>query len=483
MEKILFITAPYHCGVVEVAGSWIPLNFAYLSRSAKEAGLKSYLFDAMSKNVGFKGIKEMIINLNPDFLCLSSITPTLKDNIKIASIAKKINGKIKVVLGGVHPTFMYEEILSENNCIDFIILGEGEYTLYELLKNLKENKSIEDVKGLAYKRDGNIIVNKRRNFLEDLELFPPFFEILPWEDYVYYVLDNSRLGAISTSRGCNHNCIFCSQQKFWEKTWRGREPKKVIEEIKELYKGYGVRTILFVDEYPTKDKERWEEILKGVISLKFKDLYLLMETRVDDILRDETLIPLYKKAGIVHIYLGLEAGEQETLDLIKKETKVQMGYEALRLLQKYEIISETSFIIGFPNETISNIRKTVELAKFYNPDFAHFLFITPWPYSDLWGDVKEYVKVFDYSKYNLIEPIIEPKNLSLDDLNREILKCYKDFYLWKFKNLKNKNNFNYKYISKSFKLMMKSSFIKQKLLKNPSFKLNYKNGEKFYKVF
>jgi len=479
MEKILFITAPYHCGVVEVAGNWLPLNFAYLADSAKKAGVEPIIYDSMSKKKGINDISNVIKEIKPNYIGLSAITATIEENLRIAKITKKINKNIKVILGGVHPSFMFEEILETSEDIDFIVIGEGEETLYNLLKSIKKD-DLNSLSGIAFKEGGFIKKTKQRKFLNNLEEYKPSFEILDWEDYKYFVLNNSRLGAISSSRGCPHNCSFCSQQKFWEKSWRGRDPKFVVEEIKKLYKEFKVRVILLTDEYPTKDKERWKELLERIISLKFNDLYFLMETRVDDILRDEEILELYKKAGIIHIYVGVESGSQETLDLIKKETNVQMGQSALKLLRKYGFISETSFVIGFLNDTKSSIKKTLELAKYYNPDFAHFLCITPWPYSDLWEEVKENIFVFDYSKYNLIEPIIKPKKLTLKDLDFLLLKLYKDFYIWKFKNL-NEEPFKKNYILKSFKLIMKSSFLRSKFLKYPSFQIkipsNFKNAK------
>ncbi|MEJ5166116.1 MAG: cobalamin-dependent protein [Thermoanaerobaculia bacterium] len=468
MAKILFLTAPYHCGVVEVAGRWPPLTFGYLATSAKEAGFKPLLYDAMSTGGGLKDIKKVIEEVKPDIVGLSSITSTIEENLKIAKIVKNLNKNIKIILGGVHPSFMFKEILENNEEIDYIVIGEGEETLKELLSKLKKDEDISNVKGIAFKEKDKIISGKR-NFLEDLDPLTPSFEIFQWENYRYFPLKNSRLGAISTSRGCPHSCTFCSQQKFWEKNWRGRSPEKVLDEIKLLYKNYGARVILITDEYPTKDRQRWEELLKGIISLKFKDLYFLMETRVDDILRDEKILKLYKEAGIIHIYIGLEAGTQETLDLIKKETDVQMGKIALDLLHSQGFITETSFVMGLPEEDKKSAKRTLELAKYYNPDFAHFLCITPWPYSDLYEEVKDFIRVFDYSKYNLIEPIIEPKKLKLKEVDEIILKCYRDYYIWKFKNLE-KNGFKYNYIIESFKLIMKSSFIKNKILKYPDFK-------------
>ena len=139
------------------------------------------------------------------------------------------------------------------------------------------------------------------------------------------------------------------------------------------------------------------------------DMKILMETRAVDIIRDEDILEKYKKAGIIHIYVGTEATEQESLDYIKKDLSIEESKKALSLLRDVSIITETSMILGFPEETEDSIARTLELAIEFNPDFAHFLAIAPWPYADIYDDMKEFVAVTDYRKYNLIDPIIKPK--------------------------------------------------------------------------
>jgi anaerobic magnesium-protoporphyrin IX monomethyl ester cyclase len=268
---------------------------------------------------------------------------------------------------------------------------------------------------------------------------------------------------VSTSRGCNFTCTFCSQQKFWSRSWRGREPEHVVEEIRRLHDDYGVRVILFADEYPTPNQGRWEEILDRIIALK-REIYLLMETRATDIVRDREILPKYRKAGIVHIYVGLEATDQETLDRIGKKSSVDEGRESLALIREHGMLSETSFVLGFPEETNDSVRSTLNLARTFDPDMAHFLAITPWPYSDLYNEVKDNIAITDYSKYNLIEPIIEPNGMSLREIDEAIIRCYRDFYMPKMADfLKFPDTFRRDYMLASMKLIMRSSFIVQKM--------------------
>lgn len=463
-KKLLLITPPYHCGVVEVAGRWIPLNLLYVATAARRAGVEVALFDAMSRFEGWEEIRAAILRERPDYIATYSITATAPAALQLARVAKEIAPGVLVFAGGVHPSMMAEEFLRDSGGdVDFIIRGEGESTFEELLRTLGEGGDVSKVRGISFLRDDGYVETPDRTFMFDLETYPPAYDILDWPIYKYFVIPNSRLGAVSTSRGCNHDCSFCSQQKFWLRSNRTRRPEHVVAEIEMLYRTYGVNVILIGDEYPTADADRWEEILDRMIELDLP-IYLLMETRAADIVRDEKILWKYRKAGVVHIYVGLEATDQATLDLIKKDLSTEVGRASLDLIRANGMLSETSFVLGFPHETEESIKNTLEIAQAYNPDMAHFLCITPWPYADLWDEMKDRVRVHDYSKYNLIDPIVEPHAMSLQDLDLAIIRCYRDFYMRKMMEVGEfPDEFRRTYMRTSMKLIMKSSFIVEKM--------------------
>lgn len=464
MKKILFITPPFHAGVVEVAGRWVPLSMVYLAGAARDAGLSVQIYDAMTKGVGHKEIEAKIKECKPHYVATSAITCTLPDALAIVEAAKKINHNIITLLGGIHPTFMEEEIFRLTNSVDFIIKGEGEKTLTEFLKAI-ETGDVSAVKGLAYKKGNNIIRTLERPLMsaEELDNLPKAWDLLDWQDYNYFIIPDSRLGAIDTSRGCTKDCTFCSQRKFWRQGWRGRSPESLIKDVETLKNRHGVNVILLTDDYPTLERERWERFLDMLIERNL-GIYFLMETRVEDILRDKDILPKYRKAGIIHIYVGTEATDQSTLDLFKKDVKVEDAKKALRLLNEHGIITETSMILGLPDETKESIKKTLQLAKEYNPDFCHFLAIAPWPYADIYEELKPYIKVTDYKKYNLIDPIIKPKHMTMEDIDRAIVDCYRQFYMGKLHEImQTSDEFKKNYLLVSMKLMMTSSFLVNKI--------------------
>jgi anaerobic magnesium-protoporphyrin IX monomethyl ester cyclase len=463
-KKILFITPPFHAGVVEVAGAWVPLSLVYVAGAARNAGYEAEIYDAMTKKVGFEEIRDKIKDSKPDFVGTSAFTGSSPDAIKVLELAKSINPDIVTIIGGVHPTFMYDEMFSITDSIDYIVRGEGEITLPELLDAVSNDKPVSSIKGIAYKEGGVVTVTPDRPFLHSFDAQPMAWDLLDWDDYTYYILPGSRLASVCTSRGCEQECTFCSQQKYWNKTWRGRSPEDVVREMEELNNKYGVDVVLFTDDYPSPDRERWERILDLLIEKKM-DMKILMETRAGDIVRDEEILDKYKKAGIIHIYVGTEATQQESLDYIKKDLSVDESKKALALLREKGIVTETSMILGYPDETEESIARTLELAIEFNPDFAHFLAIAPWPYSDIYDDLKDYIAVTDYRKYNLIDPIVKPKAMTLKELDKAMMDCYRAFYMHKYAemNLEEKDEFKKKYMMTSMKLMMSNSFIKEKM--------------------
>ena len=159
------------------------------------------------------------------------------------------------------------------------------------------------------------------------------------------------------------------------------------------------------------------------------NVYLLFETCVGDIIRDSDIMWKYKKAGVIHIYVGVEATSQDKLDQFKKNIACEQSREAIRLINEAGMLTECSFVLGIPEDTPENIEETLALAKHYNPDFAHFLFIAPWPYADIYDEIRDYVVEKDYSKYNFVEPIAKPKNITIEEIARAVIDCYRRYYM------------------------------------------------------
>ncbi len=461
-NRVLLITPPYHCGVVESAGRWPNLGFVYIAGALEQAGFDVEIYDAMSTFDTHDQIRARIRESKPDFVGSTAITATINDAILVLRSAKEECPNVTTFLGGVHPTFCYEEILSESGeWVDCCVLGEGEHTAPELLTAYQTGRELEEVAGIAYLRDGEAHATEPRPFIEDLDSLKPAWHLVDWSDYPLYFIDDSTVAIVSSSRGCIHTCSFCSQHKFWHGTYRERAAKPFVDEIEHLATTYGINVFFISDEYPTNSRERWEQILDMLIERNL-GIHILLETCVQDILRDADIIQRYREAGVLFIYVGVEATDNERLAAFKKKTSFAESKEALRIIREAGMIVESSLILGVPDETPESIIEIRELAREYNADFMHFLLLAPWPYADLYEELKPYIEVTDYSKYNLVEPIIKPKLMTRDELMKEVLVCYREYYMRKvpeWVDMKG-NDLKRACLIRGIKAIMENSFLK-----------------------
>ncbi|HEX9023203.1 MAG TPA: cobalamin-dependent protein [Geobacteraceae bacterium] len=435
IKRISLITPPYHSGVVESAGTWLNIGFVYIAGSLRAAGYEVDYYDAMSLWHKWPEIEARICAFNPDVVATTSFTASVAHALELTALAKRINPNIVTVHGNVHATFCFEEMLkAEHDTVDFIVRGEGEVTLVSLLDCLNAGGDPAAVPGLAFYRDGNVVVTPKAPYIHDLDALPLAWDLVEWPIYSYRAKNKARLAIVSSSRGCKERCSFCSQQLFWAQSWRARSPENFVAELELLKKEYGVQVAMLSDEIPTFDRDRWVRILDLMIERKV-GVKLLMETRVDDILRDADIMHRYREAGVEHIYVGVEAGDQATLDLFNKNTRVEQSKAAIDIINNADIVSETSFVLGMPDDTPESIAAIVELAKHYNPDMGFFLAIAPWPYAELYPELEPYVATKDYRKYNLVEPVIKPKNMTLAELEGELGRASQKFFMHKFLHL------------------------------------------------
>ena len=456
--RVLLVTSPYHSGVVEAAGVWLPLSFVYVAGAARAAGAEVRIYDAMSLFTTHDDIARVIEEFRPDVVGTTAITATEPDARVICETAKRWNPEVRTVVGNVHATFCWEQILHDDPNVDFVVRGEGERTMADLVRAVKAGEGWDRIEGLAWRKDGRPFSGAPRALVPDLDVLEPAWDLVDWELYYYRPRPHGRLAIANSARGCSARCAFCSQQKFWARTWRGRDPLKFVEELELLRDRYGVRVTMLSDETPTSSRDRWERILDLLIE-RGTGMEILMETRVDDVLRDEDLLPRYAKAGVSHIYVGVESTSQSTLDLYQKDIKVNESKKAIDLINAHGIVSETSFVLGTPEETASSVRKTVELAKWYAPDMAFFLALTPWPYADITPQLDSRVATRDYRRYNLVEPVMKPDNMTMEELHSELHRATGHFFHDKFQNLDKLTPEKRDFMVKVLKLLIENSYL------------------------
>nr|WP_181447966.1 radical SAM protein [Dissulfurirhabdus thermomarina] len=416
---------------MESAGRWPHLGFIYLAGEARKAGFHPVIHDAMSRFDDLEAIRRRIEAERPAFVATSAYTATFPAALEVLRAAKAVDPAITTLAGGIHPTFMWEETLTAHgDCVDFCVLGEGERTLPELLAALRDGGDPGAVRGIAFRRGGRPVRTAPRPLVADLDTLAPAWDLVDWDDYPLYFMDGARVAILNSSRGCTNRCAFCSQHLFWQGTWRARRPERFVAEIESLYRGYGVNVFFVADEVPTRDRARWERIL-DLLAARRLPVHLLIETCTSDILRDADIMDRYREAGILFVYVGVEAGTPERLAFFQKDVEIRAAKRAIDLIKGAGMIAESALILGTPDETEASVREALELARYYDPDYMHFLLLAPWPYAGLYPELAPHVAEHDYAKYNLVEPVIRPRALSRKRLKELVLACYREFYMEK----------------------------------------------------
>ncbi len=432
--RIVLIHPNYHSGGAEIAGNWPPAWAAYIAGALKTAGFDDVHFiDAMTNDLPDEVIAERLAALQPDVVGTTAITPSIYTAERLLEIARDTVPNALRVLGGIHATFMYQQVLTEAPWVDVIVRGEGEEIIVDLMRTVAEGRWPEDrqqVKGLAFRDGERIVATQAASTVKDLDGITPDWSLLEWDKYIYVPL-GVKVAIPNMARGCPFTCSFCSQWKFW-RDYRVRDPIKVVDEIETLVNDHGVGFFILADEEPTINRRKFIQFCEELIARGLPEkIQWGINTRVTDIMRDKELLPLYRKAGLVHVSLGTEAAAQLKLDQFNKETKVADNKEAIRLLREADIFVEAQFIVGLDNETPETLEETYRMAWDWQPDLANWAMYTPWPFTPLFKELGDKVEIFDFSKYNFVTPIMAPAAMTRGELLDGVMKNYRRFYMQK----------------------------------------------------
>lgn len=430
--RILLIHPNYHSGGAEIAGNWPPAWVAYLAGALKAAGYADLRFiDAMTNDLCEEQVRAILAEENPDIIGATAITPSIYKAERLLEIAKEMHPEAVTVLGGIHATFMYQQVLTEAPWIDAIVRGEGEEIMVDLVRTIDERRWPADrskIDGIAYRDGERIIATKAAPTVKNLDAISPDWGVLEWEKYIYIPMGR-RVAIPNMARGCPFTCSFCSQWKFW-RDYRIRDPRKVVDEIETLIRDHDVGFFILADEEPTINKKKFMAFCQELIRRDVKILWGI-NTRVTDILRDEKELAFYRKAGLIHVSLGTEAAAQLQLDRFHKETTVAQNKRAIQLLRDAGIVVEAQFIVGLENETAETLEETYQMARDWSPDLANWSMYTPWPFSDLFQELGDKVEIFDFEKYNFVTPIIKPEAMDRAELLDRVMNNYRRFYMKK----------------------------------------------------
>jgi len=451
--RILFLNPPFtkYAGLEGHGGKALPLNLAYLAGYLRKHSPhhKLEVLDCEGLNLSYETIEKRIKEISPDVIAITAPTPAYVQVEEVCKIIKKISPKIKTIVGGPHPSAFPQETTKNPN-IDFSIIGEGEETLTELISFLEKNSSLAEVKGIAYKNEsGEIIKTQPRPQIADLDSIPfPARDLFPLD--IYFLpptkrTSNKKAGNIITSRGCCYQCTYCIASVMWGHKVRFRSVKNVVDEIEECLKKYNIGEFNFHDELFTVNRKHTIAICREIKKRKLDIAWVCM-CRIDFI--DKELLTEMKSAGCRKVFFGLEAGDQEILNAMKKRMDINKAYDAVKLVKKVGIKAGASFMFGYLGETEKTIRKTINLAKKLNLDTVAFFIASPYPGTEFYKQAKELGLLrsdLQWKDFTLVSDNLPPLNLPHLPPKRLLeiqKKAYLEYYLrpkyilMKLKNLR-----------------------------------------------
>jgi anaerobic magnesium-protoporphyrin IX monomethyl ester cyclase len=302
-------------------------------------------------------------------------------------IIARVAREVRIIYGGVHPTYHWRDLLAAEPHVDFIVRGEGEETMLKLARALRDDADVAQVPGIAFLRDGTPFATMPAPVIADLDQFRIGWELVDLKRYSYW--GNKQAVVIQFSRGCPHLCNYCGQRGFWTR-FRHRDPVKLAKEMAWLHRVHGVEVFNFADENPSAMRKPWIAFLNAVIAENI-DVTLVASTRAGDIVRDEDVLHLYKKAGFERFLMGMENTDAATLELIKKGATPDIDRKAIQLLRKHNILSLMTWVSGFSEQTHRDMWQGLKQIVAYDPDQITALQVTPhrWtPYFRIAADRK-----------------------------------------------------------------------------------------------
>ena len=362
-----------------------PLGLLSIGGPLLDDGHDVRLIDADLENLADEETLRRICAFEPDVLMVGHSGSTSAHPV-VSRITRALRARmprIRVVYGGVFPTYHYRDVLKEEPQIDVIVRGEGEKTIVALMRALVSGDAIEGVAGIAFRDSaGALVATAPAAVIDDLDAYRIGWELIDHRRYTYW--GDKRAVVVQFSRGCPHPCNYCGQRGFWTR-WRHRDPKKLAAEIARLHREHGVIVFNFADENPTSSRIHWKAFCEALIAEEVK-VILVGSTRAGDIVRDADILHLYKKAGVQRFLLGMETTDPATLELIRKGSTTTIDREAIRLLRENGILSMATWVVGFEEERSADHLRGLKQLLSYDPDQVQLLYVTPhrWtPFFDL----------------------------------------------------------------------------------------------------
>lgn len=341
-----------------------PIGLAYIASLLKKNNYSVNIQDFNIDDLDKQTLNDYILTEKPSVICLGFTTLQAEHAFKLCRFIKEKFPDIFIVTCGIHPTFKPRQTLTYSKA-DFAVIGEEEQTVLELVNALKNKTDCSHIKGIAYKKNGNIIINKPRELIKDLDSLPfPAYNLLKWRSYqtnIHGKYANKRAFNVIAARGCTFKCDFCVGSAAYGNTLRLRSVDNVLDEIKWIIKNFGIDCIHFEDNDFLMKPKKWLIDFCNKIKQKNMKFNWLFQTRVDSVINKREILVVIKKAGCIGLELGVESGDQYVLDKIKKQITVEQIRLAGKILKKADINAFHLMLCYYCGENLDSAYKSAKI--------------------------------------------------------------------------------------------------------------------------
>ncbi|QIL81098.1 magnesium-protoporphyrin IX monomethyl ester anaerobic oxidative cyclase [Diaphorobacter sp. HDW4A] len=366
-----------------------PLGLLSIGGPLIDAGFEVALIDAEFGPMPLASIVDQVMGHAADVVMLghSGSSSAHATVVELCVLLKQRQPALTIIYGGVHPTYLWDEILRDCAPIDFIVRGEGEQTALSLMQALAgiDEVDLHALPGIAFRDDGIPVATADAPMIRRLDDYRVGWELIDHSRYSYW--GGKRAVVAQFSRGCPHLCSYCGQRGFWTQ-WRHRDPVLFAKELARLHREHGVELINFADELPTGSRAMWKAFLEALIA---EDVPLLLvgSTRAGDIVRDHDILHLYKKAGVIRFLLGIESYSDATLASIRKGATTSEDQQAITLLREHGMLSMATYVVGFSEEGDADFWRSFRHLVRYDADQIQLLYATPHRWTPFYAEVED----------------------------------------------------------------------------------------------
>ena len=413
----------------------LPLGLLAIGSVLKRAGHQVKILDLRISNSPDEELDSVMKSFKPQVVGIGVMTIECKYGFIDAAKVKEIDPEVTIVFGGPHCSHEPQFILNDPN-VDLMVSGEGDLTIVELIDALEQDGDIENVPGIAYKKNGSYVRTADRPVIRDLDKFDQEYDLINLGRYFNFqssmdffpVFRNKRFLPLVTSRGCPFKCTYCHD--IFDKSIQYRSPEAVVDEIEYLINKYGIREFHIVDDVFNVNMKRAKKVLDAIIERNL-NIHISFPNGLRADFFDDELIDKMQRAGVYRMALGIESGSQRIQDMIQKDLDINIIYDVVEKLTQARMSVHGFFMLGFPSETRKEMKETIDFACDLGLTTANFSLVIPNPGTDLRQTFIESREsnFEDFSEYTFDAASCNASEVGGEDLVKLKREANKKFYL------------------------------------------------------